>query len=119
MLSCFWFFFAEVWLCLGSLGISSSKTEAVRKGLPAHRPRMSVSYVQEVSQEQTKPKFFCEPRGVGSHDNAHCFQSIFAPREQLLKYLKCTRRPRWTCLLKRQLLHFGVKEGCVGDTILP
>lgn len=43
----------EVRLCLGALGISPVKTQAVCKGLSAHRLRLPVSHLQEVSQNQT------------------------------------------------------------------
>lgn len=52
-------FLSEVWLCLGALGISPSETKAVCQGLPAHRPRLSVSHLQEVSQEQTEDHHVC------------------------------------------------------------
>lgn len=44
--------FSEVRLSLGALGISPSEAKAVCQRLPAHRPRLPVSHLQEVSREQ-------------------------------------------------------------------
>ena len=81
---------SEVWLCFGALGISPGKTEAVCQGLPAHRPRLPVSHLQEVTQQQRKDS--CVSLKVW---HTRLFQSIFLIRTdiEVYKALWCSGRP--------------------------
>lgn len=43
---------SEVWLSFGALGITPIKTKAVCQRLPAHRPKLPLSHLQNVSDDK-------------------------------------------------------------------